>query len=182
MNRLEYFYHFLQDKNIASVTPTSSFGIKRVCRRIDFSKRNIIVEYGPGTGVFTRFLLEQMNPESKLILIETNRHFVSLLKQIDDPRLYVFNDSAENIRNILKECGEEKADHVISGIPFSILDEEVKTQIMRNTRDALSEEGTFLVYQFLNHAKKYLIQYFNYVHSEFEIFNLPPLFIYEAAV
>ncbi len=182
MNRFEYFIHFLKDKNVASVTPTSSFGIRRVCRKIDFSKRNVIVEYGPGTGAFTRYLLKNMSPDSKLILIETNRHFVSILKTIADPRLYVFNDSAENIKSILKECGEQSADYILSGIPFSLLSEEVKTQILRNTRDVLSEEGTFLVYQCLNHISKYLKQYFNYVNFEIELRNLPPLFIFVAAV
>jgi len=182
MNRLEYFLHFLRDKHIASITPTSSFGIKRVCNKIDFDKRNVIVEYGPGTGAFTKFLLRQMGPDSKLILIETNKHFVSVLKKIEDPRVYVFNDSAENIKAILKECNEDAADYIISGIPFSLLDEEVKTQIMKNTRDVLSEDGTFLVYQCLSHVKKYLNQHFTYVNFEIEIRNIPPLFIYEAVL
>jgi len=180
MENLFFLREYLKDKNIASVIPSSPSTVKKVCSKIDFSKKNVIVEYGPGTGVFTRHLLERMNPESKLILIETNRNFVSLLRNIDDPRVFVFNDSAANIKKILKLCNEDNADYIISGIPFSYLNDSLKSDIIGKSKDVLSEDGKFLVYQFVNGIKKNLEQYFEFVQTDFSLFNIPPLHIFEA--
>lgn len=170
----------LKDRNVASIAPSSLATVKKVCDKIDFNKKSVIVEYGPGTGVFTRYLLEKMNSESKLILIETNEYFASLLRKINDPRVFVFNDSAENIQDILSKCNEDSVDYVISGIPFSYFDEEVKNKIIKNTRNILSEKGKFLVYVCLNGIKKPLKQHFRSVKTDFELLNIPPLVIFEA--
>lgn len=176
-----FLKNYLKDKSIASVTPSSSFTVRKVCSKIDFNKDNVIVEYGPGTGVFTRFILRKMSKQSKLILIETNRNFVYYLKKINDPRILIFNDNAENINTILSECEEPSADYVISGIPFSFLSYDLKNKIIHNTSEALSRKGKFLVYQFFNHIKEPLKKRFVNVETEFEMFNIPPMFIYEAS-
>ncbi len=121
-----------------------------------------------------------MNSESRLILIETHEYFASLLKKIDDPRVFVFNDSAENVKSILSKCNEEHADYVISGIPFSLFDDKVKKKIIKNTQSALSKGGKFLAYQTLRKLKEPLEQQFNSVKTDFSLLNIPPLFIFEA--
>lgn len=180
MDQIKFFKNFLKDKYIASVAPSSSFAVRRICNKIDLKKKKIIVEYGPGTGVFTKFILKKINYQSKLILIERNKDFVSMLKKIKDPRVFVFNDSAENVKRILKECKENTVDYIISGIPFSLIREDKKKKIIKNTKEVLAEHGKFLVYQFSSHVKKYLQYYFRVVNSDFELFNIPPLFIFEA--
>jgi len=175
-----FLKEFLKDKKVASIASSSLSTVKKVCNKIDFSKKLVIVEYGPGTGVFTRYLLEKMNPESKLILIETNKHFVSLLEKIDDSRVIVFNDSAANIKEILEKCGEDNADYIISGIPFSYIDDGLKTDIIIKSREILSDNGKFLVYQVTNDIKKYLEQHFESLNTDFSLLNIPPLNIFEA--
>ncbi|MEX2397190.1 MAG: rRNA adenine N-6-methyltransferase family protein, partial [Balneolales bacterium] len=102
-----YLRTFIKDKNVASVTPTSERVVKSVCEPIDFSKDLVIVEYGPGNGVFTHYLLEHMSPGSKIILIETNEDFVTTLKKIKDNRVSVHLDSAENVSEILGKSGHD---------------------------------------------------------------------------
>src|SRR3972149_3700301 len=90
MSTLSYVKNFLSDKYIASITPTSDFGVKKVCSKIDFSRCGLVVEYGPGTGVFTKYLLQKMGADSLLIMIERNANFVTLLrKKVRDPRAFV---------------------------------------------------------------------------------------------
>lgn len=52
MDTITYLKNFVRDRNVASITPTSAIGVKKVCSKIDFHKPSVIVEYGPGTGVF----------------------------------------------------------------------------------------------------------------------------------
>ena len=151
MKTFIYLKNLVTDGYVASVTPTSRFGVDRVCNKIDFSRANLIVEYGPGTGAFTLPLLRNMGKKSKLIAIERNPSFCRYLKKhIKDPRLLVFQDSAENVLDILKTCNGSKdlqADYIISGIPFSFLPRNTKTEILENSYSALKTGGKFLAYQ-----------------------------------
>lgn len=179
MNNIAFLKNFMKDVEVGAVCPTSPFAVRQLCRKIDFDKACVIVEYGPGTGVFADSFLKKMTAESKLILIETNSEFCKILKCIKDPRLRVFQDSAENISNILNECGEDSADYIVSGIPLSLISKKVKQNIIANTRGALSGNGKFLVYQYSTFARKYLSRYFKRVIVDFVPFNIPPIFIFE---
>ena len=185
MSTLSYVRNFFSDKYIASITPTSDFGVRKVCGKIDFSRCGLIVEYGPGTGVFTNYLLGKMGLDSLLITIERNANFVEVLRRkIRDPRLIVVNGCASNIHDILEEFGKTSADYVISGIPFSFLPDHLKDRILRNSFSALRPGGKFLAYQTFyqsnNHLKSHLERIFPSVLVEYEMLTLPPLRIYEA--
>lgn len=180
MKKFTFLKAFLKDKMVASVAPTSSFGVKKLCKNIDFSKKVVIIEYGPGTGAFTKFLLKNITSESKIIAIESNPDFADSLKKINDRRLSVFCDSAKNLKKVLNQSNAEKADYVISGIPFSLLDEELKIEIIKNTHEILRDDGKFLVYQASRQIEKYLKKYFKSVDSFFEPRNIPTLFIFKA--
>jgi phospholipid N-methyltransferase len=185
MGTLTYVKNFVSDRYIASITPTSAFGVRRVCGMIDFRRCGVIVEFGPGTGVFTRHLLENMGPASKVVLIERNPNFCETLKStFRDPRAVILNDCASNVLATLDSLGIPCADYVLSGIPFSFLPIIMRDRILRNTHQALRGGGKFLAYQTFyqanNHLKVHLDRIFRSVRVYYEIMNLPPLRIYEA--
>lgn len=182
MSTLTYIKNFIKDRDVASITPSSTFLVKRVCRWIDFSASNVIVEYGPGTGVFTEHIASEMTADSKLILVESNDGFVDKLRERfgGDDRIDIHHDRAENVKQVLAASEETAADYVISGIPFSFLDDEVKHALLERTRDILTDDGQFLVYQNYNHMEEPLRQHFEHVHKEYELLNLPPMYAYQA--
>lgn len=185
IDTIAYVKNFLRDKEVASITPTSSYGVKKVCSKINFDGTHLIVEYGPGTGVFTNYLLKKMTTDSRLIAIERNKVFDSILKKtIQDPRVVIVNGNAENVLETLMTCKESRADYIISGIPFMWIPEVMKNKILFNTHRALKKGGKFLVYQTCfqtdNHLKVHLDRLFPIVRTKFEIRNIPPLRIYEA--
>lgn len=181
MGTLSYIKNYFKDRAVASVTPSSRFVVRRVCKRMDFSTPRVIVEYGPGEGVFSKYILKQMTPDCQLLLVETNEEFVQKLQGLaQDPRVSVFNDTAENVEAILEEAGEPAADYVLSGIPFSFFDEETRHDLIQTTRGVLKPGGKFLVYQHYNHMEQPLRQHFEHVESDFELFNIPPIRIHSA--
>ncbi|NWF53239.1 MAG: methyltransferase domain-containing protein [Syntrophaceae bacterium] len=188
INTLYYLKNLITDIHVASVTPTSRFGVEKVLEKIDFQKTKVILEYGPGTGNFTEPLLKNMGANSKLIAIEKNADFCRVLqKSIRDPRMALFEDTAENVLDILKSCngtGDLKADCVLSGIPFSLLSKKRKMAILRNTHAALKKGGKFLAYQaffqFPDILKIPLEELFGDVQAQYYMFSLPPLLILEA--
>ena len=188
INTLYYLKNLITDIHVASVTPTSRFGVEKVLEKIDFQETRLILEYGPGTGNFTTPLLKNMTENSKLIAIEKNSDFCRVLQRsIQDPRLLLFEDSAENVLEILKSCngaGDLKADCIISGIPFSLLSRRRKMAILKNTHAALKKGGKFLAYQaffqFPEILKIPLEELFGDVQAQYFMFSLPPLLILEA--
>ncbi len=185
MSTFSYVKLFVKDKYIASVTPTSEFGVRHVCGKIDFRRSRVIVEFGPGTGVFTRHLLSRMTADSRVILIERNPDFAGMLaKRFPDPRVTIRNACASNVLTTLEECGFRSADTILSGIPFSFLSYDTRVGIVKNSHAALREDGRFLAYQTFyqsnNHLKEPLESVFRSVRVEYEMLNLPPMRIYEA--
>jgi phospholipid N-methyltransferase len=185
MSTLMYLKNFMKDRYVASITPTSPFGVRSVCGKIDFGRSDVIVEYGAGTGVFTRHLLHNMPPSARLIVIERNPEFNSILQgKFRDPRVAIVNDSAENVLETLKQYDVCQVDCVISGIPFLWLGHDIKHKILCNTHRILKDQGKFLAYQTFFQTSKdlkvHMDRYFRTVRVNYEFMNIPPLCIYEA--
>lgn len=177
---ITYLKNFIKDKDVASITPSSKLLIKRVCNHINFDGDKVIIEYGAGTGVFSKYLLEQMSPDSELILFETNPEFYKKLQEICDERVQVFNDSVEHVTELLQGRYLNDIDYVISGVPFSFLEPETKYSILRQTKQMLKKGGEFLAYQTSGHLKDPLQEVFGNVSTEIEFLNVPPMMVYEA--
>ncbi|WCK56655.1 rRNA adenine N-6-methyltransferase family protein [Aneurinibacillus sp. Ricciae_BoGa-3] len=180
----DYIKNMLKDKQVASLMPTSLYGVKKVCSKMDFTQKNVIVEYGPATGVFTDYILSRLCPESRIIVVERNKSFVSVLRQkYKSHQITIYHDSAENILDILNDSGENKATYILSGIPFSFFNDQLRDQIVSVTSEALSKGGKFLCYQTFyqknNHLKHHMDRHFTQVHDEYCLYNVPPLRIYE---
>jgi len=180
---LIYIRNLLLDKDIASVTPSSGYCIRRVCKNVDFSRRAVVVEFGPGVGVFTRYLLERLSPDSKLVLIEKNPNFSRALRKRfgDDSRVHIHNAHARMVVELLRESGESHADYIISGIPFSFLPRKEVDHILLRSRSVIRNGGAFLAYQTSRHLLKPLRSHFEQVDTELEVLNIPPMLVYRAA-
>lgn len=180
MSTLAYLKSFFKDKDVASVTPTSKYCVSRVCNPINFDQDINLVEYGAGAGVFSRYLLQHMTPGSKLYLFETNALLFDKLKEIDDPRITLFDRSVEYAKELIPNSHIGKIDYIISGIPFSFLDEDTKESVLRQSVDLLKEGGRFLAYQTSGHLEEPLQKAFGNVNTGWEWRNIPPMTIYQA--
>jgi phospholipid N-methyltransferase len=168
------------DKDVASVTPTSRFCIRTVCKPIDFSEDINIVEYGAGAGVFSKHVLHKMTPDSNLYLFETNDILYKKLLEIKDQRVHFFRKSVEHVTELLDDTLIGNVDYIISGIPFSFLDDEQKKSILSQSKKLLKEGGAFLAYQTSGHLKEPLENTFGNVETEWEWRNIPPMTVYRA--
>ncbi|HET6528932.1 MAG TPA: methyltransferase domain-containing protein [Balneolaceae bacterium] len=180
MSTLAYLKSFFTDKDVASVTPTSKKCIRHVCAPIDFNRDITLIEYGAGAGVFSEYLLGQMTPDSKLYLFETNKRLFKKLKEIDDSRVTFFDQSVEKVGKLLPDDETSQTDYIISGIPFSFLDDQEKESILNQSYKLLKQGGEFLAYQTSGHLKEPLQKTFGNVHTEWEWRNIPPMTIYES--
>ncbi|HKL15362.1 MAG TPA: rRNA adenine N-6-methyltransferase family protein [Balneolaceae bacterium] len=180
MGKIDFFKTFIKDRDVASIIPTSIRCVKKVCNHIDFTKDFVLVEYGPGDGVFTRFILDKMSEDSRLILIEANEDFASHLEEtINDSRVTVNNILAGDVESVIGDKDMGNIDYVLSGIPFSFLDKERKNIVLKATKNILKEGGKFLAYQTSGHLKKPVMEVFGNYDIEMEMLNIPPYLIYD---
>lgn len=160
---------------VGSIIPSSTRLIDKMLAPVDWENTRLFVEYGPGVGTFCRPVLERLRPDAKLVAIDTNPDFVSYLKrEITDPRFHVVNRSAADVEAIVDEHGFEKADYVLSGLPFSTLPPGVGDEIGRATGRVVRPGGAFLVYQFTPKCRDFIVPNFDRVDQDFELWNVPP--------
>ena len=185
MSAFAYLSNLLQDRHVASVMPTSRFAVEKICSRIELQGAQVVIEYGPGTGVFTRALLRRMPPESRLIAVERNEALFNLLRRnCRDPRLQLYNDCAGNILDIARSSSAGEADYVLSGIPFSFLPARARVELLQNTHRVLKRGGKLFAYQTFyqppGHLREPLRDLFPIVNTGFAILSVPPLLLIEA--
>jgi len=177
---LRFLIHFLKDpKNIGAVAPSGKFLAEKMMKSIQFDNAKCIVEYGPGTGSFTKEIIKRKKKETILILIETDKLFCM---QLNDEfgkydNVYIVNDSAENINKYMEQYGITSVDYIVSGLPFTLLPLKVSENIFKSTIKAISEQGYFITFQYSMVKKKLFEQYFKLVGRYFEFRNLPPAYI-----
>jgi phospholipid N-methyltransferase len=179
-HRLAFYRGFLtRPKEVGSFIPSSRFMERRIVKTAELSTAKLAIELGPGTGGTTRALLRNMAPVAKLLAIEINPDFCSLLSShIQDTRLIVHHGSATEIPQILAEHGFDAPDVILSGIPFSTMEHQLGTDILRSVRESLKPGGRFVAYQFRDRVHTLGVKVFGRAQIQTEILNVPPMRIY----
>ena len=177
-------WHFLRGfikhpAMVGSIIPSSKATVDRMLAPVDWENCRLFVEYGPGVGTFTEHVLRRMAPDATLIAIDTNEDFVRYLRgKFTDNRLFAITGSAENVREIIADCGFDHADYILSGLPFSTLPQGVGAKIVQQTHEALRPGGGFLVYQFKAKARAFMAGHFKRIDKGLEWANVPPCHLF----
>ncbi len=170
---------FKERKTVGAVAPSSRFLAKKMLQNIDFDQVRVVVELGPGTGVFTKKILEKLHPEGKLFVFELNEAFFEILKAtFHDPRVVFVNDSAENIKEHLEQQNIQFADVVISSLPLANFPEKLKQSILEASSNVLKEGASFVQFQYSLNARKKIKQHYKDMNISFTPINFPPAFVY----
>lgn len=176
----------------AAIAPSSRKLCERMCEGIEFPKLSSIVEYGPGSGVITRVVLERVPPgwleNRKFLAIEYNPTMAAVVTA-QFPQVKVINDSAANVERI---CADHQivpgsVDLVVSGLGWASFSPEMTTQILEATARVLKPGGEFrtfayhigLVKKSAWHLRAEMRRLFGEVRSSRSVWaNLPPAFVY----
>ncbi len=149
-DRTVFLQSFLRDwRTIGSVTPSSQYLVRAMLDRVDFGRVKRIVEYGPGTGVFTTEIMHRLAPDGQLLTLDTEEHFITDLRQrIPDPRLVAVRGSAALVERHIAALGWDGADAIISGIPYTAMPASLRVGILQASARALAPQGLFTAYQY----------------------------------
>ena len=179
-NRIGFFKVAVKNiKTSGTIAPSSRFLANKMLKEIDFSSTEVLVELGPGNGAITNKILKKLAPNAHLICFEVNDDFYNELKKIEHPQLTVLKTSAENIQTELKKLGFNKACHIVSSLPLTIIPAEISDTILQNSLNSLESNGTFIQYQYsLTYYKRLKTVFKDAISLDFELLNLPPAFVY----
>jgi len=164
---------------VGYIVPSSPFLTRQTARFLDYSKARTVVELGPGEGCHTRRMIRRMHANSRLILIELDDHFAKHLETqfADDARVTVVHGNALQLAQILTTLDALNPDYIVSGLPFTIMQRELREELLAGIVQAMDPHSRFITYQvslaIADHKD------FNLVRSKHCLFNVPPLHVME---
>jgi len=185
-------WHFIKQfcrepRTIGAIAPSSKKLANRMIQQINFDRARVIVEYGPGTGAFTRQVLNRINLKKTIFFgLELNEQ-MNRLASSHAPEITIFQDSASEIRKYLKQFGVEHADAIISGLPWAAFSERLQDEILEETVVSLPKDGVFSTFAYLHglilpsgmRFRSKLKQHFSEVKTSPVVWgNVPPAIVY----
>lgn len=179
MKTINFFVESLKNlKTVGTFIPCSPVAAEKMIKPVDFSRAKLLVELGGGTGAVTREILANLRQDAELVVFEINPSFAKALKNLNDPRLTVVNDSAVKLGDYLKSRGIKKVDYIISTLPLAVMDRRVVARVLEEVIDALDMRGRFVQIQYSLISKKEIKKKFSVVKLDFTPLNFPPAFFY----
>lgn len=177
--RVQFLRESLRNLRLTgSVAPSSRYLCRAIVAKIDPGKAHVVVELGPGDGVITRYILERLHTDCKLVIFEINETFVErIVDRFSDHRLIVIHDSAENMGAHFKHLGIESVDYFVSGIPFVMLPESLTESIIQTCRRYLTDSGKFIQFHYSPILLGFYRKLFRKVKVDLVALNLPPALV-----
>lgn len=115
---------------------------------ISFAAARTIVEFGPGTGAFTREIAARLSPGCRYLGIELNPNFVRELRAAF-PRLDFAQGDVADLARILAKNGIDSIDAIVCGLPWAWLSPGVQEAVFSAMDETLVPGGMFVTFGYL---------------------------------
>jgi len=135
-------------RTVGAVAPSSAALARRMVDGIGAAGERI-VELGPGTGSFTRAIVERLSPGARLLAIEIDPAFADGIRR-RWPAIDCVCASAEDLPAIGAAHDFLPVDRIISGLPFASLPEAITRGILDGVERTLAPGGTFTTFQYVH--------------------------------
>lgn len=122
---------------VRAIAPSSSAVARKMTEGVE-TVQGPIVEIGPGTGSFTKAILERGIAPERLILMELNPRFCEELTR-KFPGVTVMNKPAQDIESI----GLSNIGSVISGVPV-LAQPQVQRDVVGRAFNVMAPDGVFV--------------------------------------
>ena len=169
-----------------AIAPSSRALADRMIERLELGTARTVVDAGAGTGAFTGAILEACAPNAAVVAVELNAAFAARLER-RYPRVEVVHDSVERLPDILARLGRPKADVIVCGLPWAILDAATQSRLLAGIAGALKDGGHFATFGYVHcGALPGCRRFRRLLDQEFVAFetspvvwlNLPPAVVY----
>ncbi|MGI3199573.1 class I SAM-dependent methyltransferase [Streptomyces sp. GLT-R25] len=149
---MTFFGEFLRSPlTVGAVAPSSGALARVVTAPVPGSGDPVVVELGPGTGAFTGAIQRRLGGRGRHIAVEINERFAARLAALH-PGVDVALADAGSLAGVLGERGIERADVIVSGLPWVAFGENERRDVLAAVVDGLSESGAFTTFAYV-HAR-----------------------------
>jgi phospholipid N-methyltransferase len=171
---------------VGAIAPSSRRLARAIVDDLGLGAAGAVLEYGPGTGAFTEFILRRLKPEARFAAIELNPEFASIFKA-RYPGVPLFQDSVANARSICDGAGIRSVDCIVSGLPWAAFSQSMQVEYLDEMMRVLKPGGRFVTFAYVHGlalppAKRFATLLPNYFESVLKSsvvwLNLPPAFVY----
>ena len=169
---------------VGAVAPSSAALAQSMLHGCSLRRAKVVVELGPGTGAFTRFILERIGPATHFLALELDQqNTLNLAHRF--PGGHFHHDSAEHLLRYLPQ--HQKADCIISGLPWGSMTAVTQNRILSPVFTALKPGGAFTAMAYIHatwfpssrHFRRRLEDHFKTVAISPIVWrNLPPAIVY----
>ncbi|GIH80471.1 class I SAM-dependent methyltransferase [Planobispora longispora] len=173
---------------IGAVAPSSRKLAEMVTAPIPQRGEPVIVELGPGTGAFTAEIQRRLRGRGRHLAVEINPKLADFLSA-RHPRVDVTVADAVKLPQLLWERGLDRADVIVSGLPWAAFSGETQTSLLDAVTAVLGPNAAFTTFAY-SFAKPFppARRFRQRMRDTFEEVvtgrtvwgNLPPAFVYHA--
>ena len=187
MSHIKFLKSFVKKPGeIGAVMPSSRFLAHAITSEIGLDKASAIAELGPGTGAFTKIIIENINHNTHFFVVERNKDIFEHFQETF-PDVTAYNCCASDLKEIVSKEGISSLDIVISGLPWAAFPAKIQIAIINSVIETLTENGVFTTFAYLQglmlpaaHRFKALLKNkFSVVKTSKVVWrNTPPAFVY----
>ena len=159
---------------MGAVSPTSRALARLMVETSTLDRDGYALELGPGTGVVTEAMLEWGMPAERIVAVEYDKDFSTLLRQ-RFPKVNIINGDALDLETTLGEFRTTTFSSVLSGVPILTLPKAKRIGYVEGALDRAQPGGnmTQLSYS-LKPPQDAVPGRFTVEKSKWIAFNLPP--------
>jgi phosphatidylethanolamine/phosphatidyl-N-methylethanolamine N-methyltransferase len=136
---------------VGAVAPSSGALARVVTAPVPRTGDPVVVELGPGTGAFTAAIQRRLAGRGRHIAVEVNERFAAQLAA-RHPGVEVARTDAGALGEILAERGVDRADVLVSGLPWAAFAESRQRDVLAAVVGVLSPHGAFTTFAYV-HAR-----------------------------
>ncbi len=174
---LLFLKSFLQNpKHVGSIIPSSRFLANKMVNQASWLEAKAVAELGSGTGAITRYIHQQAQDSTKVLLFEMNDTMRNNLQNAYT-EFSCYPDAARLVESMNQE-GVQQLDYIFSGLPFFNFEPELRDTLVEQIHKALKPGGLFIAFQYSLQMKKLLSEHFIIEKIELVPLNVPPAFVY----
>lgn len=132
---------------LGAVLPSSPLLAKKMAEQVDLAFEGDILELGPGTGPITESLLKRGIDETRLILLEFDPSFVTLLRQ-RFPKAQVIEGDAYALRKTLADFPLHSLAAIVSSLPLQTKQDKERLELLNDGFALLQPNAPFIQFTY----------------------------------
>ncbi|GAA0393256.1 methyltransferase domain-containing protein [Microbispora corallina] len=134
---------------VGAVAPSSPALARALTAVVPTTAAAVVVELGPGTGAISEAIRRRLAPGSRQVAVEIDPGMVTHLNRAR-PWLDVIQGDAARLGALLAARGIDRADAVVSTLPWSLFPEDRQEAVLGEIGRVLRPSGAFTTVTYLH--------------------------------